>query len=287
MQDRESYLPGVPCWLDIMVPDPEAAKAFYGGLFGWEFENAAPDGSPEPYYMARLRGRNVAAIGGPLSAGALPMWNTYTAVESADRAAERVQQAGGTVVSEPMDIPEAGRMAMFADAQGAAFSVWEAGQFIGAQLVNEPGTWNFSELHMQDLDVAARFYRAVFDWEVRNFDLGDVSYEFFKLAGYAEFLAESNPDLRDRIESDAGAAAFADAVAMLVDASSEHDATNGNRWTVTFAVDDADATAAEAERLGGRIVVPPFDVEPVRTTVLADPQGALFSASKFQPSPES
>ena len=283
MQERESYLPGVPCWLDIMQPDPEAAKEFYGELFGWEFENAAPEGSPEPYHIARIRGRNVAAIGGPPAAGALPMWNTYTAVESADRAVTRVRQAGGTVISEPMDVPDAGRMAVFADAEGAVFSVWEAGAFIGAQVVNEPGTWNFSELHTGDTQAAARFYRSVFDWDVLDFGVGTSAYTFFRLAGYGAFLAKSNPEFGERIAADESAAAFADVVATLVDESSEQAVTNPPQWTVTFAVDDADAIAAEAERLGGKIIVPPFDSEPVRMTVMADPQGAIFTASKFQP----
>jgi uncharacterized protein len=283
MQERKSYPSGVPCWLDTMQPDPDAAKEFYGGLFGWSFDNRAPQGSPGPYYVARLRGCDVAAISGPSEAGASPAWNTYTAVESVDRATERVRQAGGTVVSEPIDIPGAGRLAVFADTQGAAFSVWEAGAFIGAQLVNEPGTWNFSELHTRDPEVAARFYSTVFGWEVLNFDVGDSAYTFFKLAGYGSFLAKGNPEFRDRIEADAGAAAFADAVATLVDDSGEQDPTDPPRWTVTFAVDDADKIAAEAERLGGKVIVPPFDVEPVRMTVLADPQGAVFTASKFQP----
>jgi uncharacterized protein len=283
MQERESYLPGVPCWLDIMQPDPEAAKEFYGALFGWSFDNAAPEGSSGPYYIAQLRGRNVAAIGGPHTVDAPPSWNTYTAVENVDRVTTRVQQAGGTVVAEPMDVPDAGRMAMFADAQGAVFSVWEANGFIGAQLVNEPGTWNFSELHTSDPEAAARFYRSVFDWNVLDFAVGDSSYKFFTLAGYGSSLAKSNPEFGERIEADAGAAAFADVVATLADDSSDTDATDPPHWTVTFAVDDADAIAAEAERLGGKVIVPPFDVEPVRMTVLADPQGAVFTASKFQP----
>jgi uncharacterized protein len=283
MQERESYLPGVPCWLDIMQPDPEAAKAFYGALFGWSFDNTAPEGAPGPYYVARLRGLNVAAIGGPHTVDAPPSWNTYTAVESVDRVTTRVQQAGGTVVAEPMDIPDAGRLAMFADAQGAVFSVWEADGFIGAQLVNEPGTWNFSELHTADPEAAMRFYRSVFDWNVLDFEVGDSAYKFFTLNGYANALAKNNPEFAERIEADAGAAAFADVVATLIDHSSESAAIEPPHWTVTFAVDDADAIASEAERLGGKVIVPPFDVEPVRMTVLADPQGAVFTASKFQP----
>ena len=283
MQERKSYLPGVPCWLDIMQPDPDAAKQFYGELFDWKFDNAAPQGSPEPYYIAQLRGRNVAAIGGPYSGDAPPSWNTYTAVESADRATKRVRQAGGTVITEPMDVPEAGRMAIYADAQGAVFSVWEAGSFIGAQLVNEPGTWNFSELNTADAEAAARFYRSVFDWEVLDFGMGDSAFTFFRLAGYGDSLAKSNPEFRERIAADKSAAAFADVVAMLVDESDERGATDPPHWSVTFAVDNADEIAATAERLGGSVIVPPFDSEPVRMTVLADPQGAVFTASKFQP----
>ena len=283
MQERKSYLPGVPCWLDIMQPDPEAAKEFYGGLFGWEFENAAPEGSPEPYHIARIRGLDVAAIGGLPSAGALPTWNTYTAVKSVDDAVTRVRQAGGTVVSQPMDVPGAGRMAVLADTEGAVFSVWEAGAFVGAQVVNEPGTWNFSELHSGDHKAAARFYRSVFDWDVLDFSVGTSAYTFFRLAGYGAFLAKSSPEFGERIAADEGAATFADVVSTLIDESSEPVVTNPPHWSVVFAVDDADATAAKAERLGGKIIVPPFDSEPVRMTVLADPQGAMFTASKFQP----
>ena len=246
MQQRESYLSGVPCWLDIMQPDPEAAKEFYGGLFGWEFENAAPEGSPEPYYIARLSGLTVAAIGGPPSAGALPMWNTYTAVESADRAVTRVREAGGTVISEPMDVPGAGRMAVCADTEGAVFSVWEADAFIGAQVVNEPGTWNFSELHTRDPQAAARFYRSVFDWDVLDFGVGTGAFTFFRLAGYGASLAKGNPEFAERIAADESAAAFADVVATLIDESSEQALTNPPYWSVVFAVDDADAVAADA-----------------------------------------
>ena len=283
MQERTSYLPGVPCWLDIMLPDPQAGKDFYAALFGWEFENAAPEGSPEPYYIARLRGKNVAAVGGPYTGDVPPSWNTYTAVDSVDRAAERIRKAGGTVVAGPMDVPEAGRMAVFTDAQGAASSVWEPKSFVGAQLVNEPGTWNFSELHTSDPDAAARFYRSVFDWEVLDFSVGDSAFKFFKLDGYGASLAKNNAEFANRIAADERAAAFSDVVATLIGEAGGTGATASPHWSVVFAVDDADGVAAETERLGGKIVVPPFNAAPVRMTVLADPQGAVFTASQFTP----
>ena len=87
MRKREGYLPGVPCWVDASQPDPEAAVAFYGGLFGWEFNDAAPPGSPGRYFVARLRGGDVAAIASQPEGGSIAAWNTYVWVESADATA--------------------------------------------------------------------------------------------------------------------------------------------------------------------------------------------------------
>jgi predicted enzyme related to lactoylglutathione lyase len=282
MLERTSYPPGVPCWLDTMQPDPEAAKEFYGGLFGWQFDNRAPAGSPGPYYVAQLHGFDVAAIGGPAEPGSTPFWHTYTAVESVEQTAKRVREAGGRVIAEPMDVPGAGRMATFADAKGAVFSAWQADSFIGAQLVNEAGAWNFSELHTPEPDAAARFYRAVFGWELLSFGMGETEFTFFTLAGYGDFLAKINPQIRENQDADGAPAGFADAVAWLI-TQAAHANADVPHWSVTFAVDDADATATKAEQLGGKIIVPPFDAEPVRMTVLADPEGTMFTASMYTP----
>jgi len=286
MQTRSTYLPGVPCWVDTMQPDPEAAKEFYGELFGWEFENQAPPDAPGPYYIARLHGQDVAAIGGPEDG--TPFWNTYTAVENADCTTELVRDAGGTVVVEPTEVPGAGRMAVYTDPEGAVFSAWEAGEFIGAQLVNEPGTWNFSELNTRAPADATRFYNAVFNWDTLSFEMGESAFTFFTLGGYGDFLARDNPAIREMQEASGATAGFENAVAWLMDQSAEPDASgNPPHWSVTFAVDDADQIAERAEQLGAKIIVPPFDAEPVRMTVIADPQGTVFTASKYQPSQSS
>ena len=78
MTDEDRYIPGVPCWVDTTQPDPEAAVAFYAELFGWTFEDVMPAGSPAPYYIARIRGGDVAAIGSqPEGAPPAAAWNTY------------------------------------------------------------------------------------------------------------------------------------------------------------------------------------------------------------------
>ena len=167
MLERDGYLPGVPCWVDTSQPDPEAAVAFYGGLFGWDFEDVMPPGSAGKYFIARLDGGDVAAVGSPPEGGpATAAWNTYIWVDSADEAAAKALEAGGRVVLEPFDVPGAGRMAVLADPEGAEFRVWQAREHKGARVVNQPGSLNFNGLSTRDAARAKPFYGSVFGWEV-------------------------------------------------------------------------------------------------------------------------
>ncbi len=281
MLERDGYLPGVPCWVDTSQPDPEAAVAFYRGLFGWEFNDVMPADSPGRYFMASLRGGDVAAVGSQSQDGpGMAAWNTYVWVESADAAVAKVRDAGGRVVTDPFDVMDAGRMAVVMDPEGAAFCVWQAKRHKGARIVNQPGSLNFNSLNIRDVEGAKAFYRSVFGWETLRLD-GDV--EMWRLAGYGDFLAQSDPELRQR-QADSGAApeGFADVVATLNPIADDQPGVRPH-WSVTFAVDDADATARRAAELGGRVEVAPFDAPWVRMTVITDPQGATFTASKFTP----
>jgi uncharacterized protein len=280
MLERDGYLPGVPCWVDASEPDPEAAVAFYRGLFGWELEDAMPAGSPSKYYIARLRGGDVAALG-PLPEGSPPMatWNTYIWVESADEAAFKVQSEGGRVVSDPFDVMDAGRMAVCADPEGAVFCVWQAKRHKGARIVNEPGSLNFNGLNTRDPDGAKSFYGSVFGWT--TLQVGD-QWQAWRLPGYGEFLERRDPGLRERMAQSGAPEGFADVVATLNPITDDQPQVPAH-WSVTFAVDDADATAAKAAQLGGQVVVAPFDAPWVRMTVIAAPEGAKFIASQFVP----
>jgi predicted enzyme related to lactoylglutathione lyase len=283
--ERDGYPPGVPCWVDTGQPDPEAAVAFYGGLFGWPFEDRVPAESPGRYFVAQLRGRDVAAVASkPDEAPPTPVWRTYIWVESADDTASKVKHSGGRVLVEPFDVLDAGRAAVFSDPSGAAFCVWQANRHKGAQLVNEPGTWNWSDLNTRDPDGVKTFYGAVFGWKPETVDLGFDEGTMWRVPGYGEFLAVNDPDLRRR-QADAGApAGFADAIGWLMPMTSDRfpDDVPGH-WSVTFAVDDTDAIADGAAKLGGEVVVPPHDLGVVRLAVLRDPQGAVFTVSKYQP----
>jgi predicted enzyme related to lactoylglutathione lyase len=281
MLERDGYIPGVPCWIDTSQPDPEAAVAFYAGLFGWQFEEMMPPGSPGTYSIARLRGGDVAAVGSQPEGGpAVAEWNTYIWVDSTDETVTRVLAAGGRVIAEPFDVMDAGRMAVCMDPEGAAFCLWQAKQHKGAQIVNQPGSLNFNSLNTRDADGAKAFYGSVFGWETLSLGGGA---EMWRLPGYGDFLEQSDPDLRKRMtETAAAPEGFEDVVAALNPITDNQPDVHAH-WSVTFAVDDADATAETATNLGGQVVVPPFDAPWVRMTVITDPQGATFTASKFVP----
>jgi uncharacterized protein len=280
MPERDGYIPGVPCWIDTSQPDPDAAVAFYSGLFGWEFRDAMPPDADAKYFIGQLRGGDVAAVGSiPEAAPPMAMWNTYIAVESADESASKVRDAGGKVLMEPFDVMDAGRMAVFADPEGAVFCVWQAKENKGAQIVNEDGSLNFNGLNTRDAEAAKSFYGSVFGWTTLTLDGG---FEMWTLPGYGDHLEESNPTLR-KDQDEAGAPAGFEDVVASINPIPDDQPDVPPHWNVTFAVNDADATAAKAAELGGTVVVPPFDAPWVRMTVLTDPQGATFIASKFVP----
>jgi uncharacterized protein len=205
------------------------------------------------------------------------VWNTYIWVEDADEAAANARKAGGSVLSGPFDVMDAGRMAVLADSEGAAFCVWQAREHKGARIVNEPGSLNFNVLNTCKPAAAKRFYGALFGWT--TLDLG--SGEFWTLSAYGDHLEQLTPGTRERTAA-LGAAGFEDVVAAITPIAGE-DADTPARWGVTFSTEDADATAARAAELGGTALLAPVDAPYSRLTVVRDPQGATFSATAFVP----
>jgi uncharacterized protein len=264
MSERERYQPGVPCWVDLLAPDPEAATRFYAGLFGWEFAGPAamPGDPPGRYYVARLRGRDVAGIGSSRDSTGAPSWSTHVSVNSAAETARLAVEAGGTVIAEPLDAMPAGRLAVIGDPGGAELCVWEPREREGAQLVNEPSAWAMSALQASDLDAATGFYDAVFGWNAEPF--GD-AVSLWRLPGF--------------VGGEPGQPVPRDVVAALAPAAPGASA----RWSVDFWIDDAEAAAARTVELGGRVLLEPHDAAVFKRTVIEDPQGAAISVSELVP----
>lgn len=274
MPERDGYIAGVPCWIDTDQPDPPAAAAFYAALFGWQFEEPPSDGA-DIYLIGRIRGDDVAGIGS-LPSGAPPTWNTYVWVDDADTTAARAAEAGGTVLAGPLDVADAGRMAVLADPEGAVFRVWQAGAHRGARIVNEHGSLNFNTLATRDPERARAFYGAVLGWQTLALSSG----EMWTLPGYGDHLEAATPGLREQMATMGGPEGFIDVVAALAPIGAGG-TTTAAHWGVTFAVDDADATAARAKELGADVLSGPIDAPWTRQAVIKDPAGATFVASQF------
>ena len=257
MSERNGYEPGVPCWVDHSSPDPAAAAAFYGELLGWESEDQMPPGGPGRYFFAHVRGKGVAALGSQQNPEAPPMWNTYVAVASADDAVAKVREAGGTAYGDAFDVFSSGRMAVMADPAGAPFCVWQAGEHIGAQLVNEPGALGWNELTTRDPEGSKNFYSSVFGWSTSAVDMGEFDYTLWHGEGQA---ADVDP--------------IGGMMPMVGDAWPTNMPPH---WMVYFCVEGTDATASRCEEIGGRVPQAPFDTPQGRVAVLTDPQGAAFS----------
>jgi len=267
-----TYPHGVPCWVDTEQPDVDAALAFYGELFGWEFEDRLPPGAGGRYVVASLGGAPVAAVASRDGAAVgAPEWVTYIAVDDVDAAARGVEDLEGVVLDGPTTVGSAGRMAVVRDRQGATSRFWEPDERLGAQRVNEPGTWNFSILRTPDPERALHFYGPLLGWEVDP----DLGAGMVRVVGYGDHLARTvDPGIHARQAS--LPPAFADVAAGL-------DRADGPaRFVVTFAVADRDASAAVAERAGATVLSTGQN-DWAREAVLRDPQGAELTISQFAP----
>ena len=249
MPEMTRYEHGVPSWVDIGMADPKAGLAFYGELFGWEGLDMGEEAGH--YTIASKGGKQVAAISPAQDDPGPPRWTTYVNVDDIDAVAQKAKSAGATVIVEPMDVMTAGRMAIFQDTTGAVVAAWQPQDHLGAQLVNEAGTFVWGELATSDLAKSKAFYSDVFGWGWGGTD----EYAEAQVAGRTISGVMPRPP------------------GMPADLP--------DHWLVYFGATDVDTDAAKATALGATVLIDPTDIPGTgRFAVLADPQGAAFGLFK-------
>jgi uncharacterized protein len=249
MPERTSHKPGTISWADLATSDQDAAKAFYAGLFGWEYDDQ-PAGDGIVYSMAKLGGRSAAAISpqqqDEAAQGIPPHWNIYVTVDDVDATAGKVSEHGGNVLAGPFDVFDAGRMAVLAAPDGAVLCLWQPGTSIGAEVVNEPGALSWADTATTDAETAQAFYSAALGWRYEQMSEEPPYWVIFNGERSNGGMTVPPPGVPPN-------------------------------WFPYFAVDDVDAAIETARNAGGNPFMGPIDVPTGRFALIQDPQGAAFA----------
>jgi uncharacterized protein len=245
MPTRDTPWPeGTPCWVDIGVPDIDAAREFYSALLGWDYTGGDPEFGG--YLTATMKGENAAGMGPQQDPDDPPRWTTYFATDDAAATAAKIRDAGGTVLVEPMEVGPMGTMVIALDPQGNPFGLWQAGMHTGARIYNEPGSLTWNEAMTADSAAAREFYASVFGFSFDEMGGPDMDYTTFRLSeNPLGGLGGTQPNMP-------------------------------TGWLTCFAVASTDDAVGTVEGRGGKVLMAPMDTPFGRFAVLEDPWGAPF-----------
>ena len=258
MAEFTKHAPGTFCWVDLATSDRAGAKKFYGGLFGWTFDDL-PAGPDMSYTLSKLSGADVGGMGDLMDdqkkMGIPPHWMSYVAVENAEAAAQKAASLGGHIIAPVFDVMDKGRMAVIADPGGAVFSVWESRTHHGVGRRDEPNTLCWNELAAAKPDAQGAFYTNLFGWKTDQMKGGGNMPYTILLAG------ETGVGGMYGLTPEMGPIP--------------------SHWMPYFAVADLGASTARASSLGATTIMGATEVPNMGSfVILKDPQGAHFSLWK-------
>ncbi len=253
MSEVIAHAPGTVCWAELGTTDPAAVRSFYQALFGWGANEVRMEWAT--YTLLQKEGHDVGGLyelqDEQKAQHVPPHWMLYTAVKDVDATVAKAQSNGGTIVAEPMDIPNVGRMAVLQDPEGATFAVMQPGDHPGLGAKDEPGTLCWTELSARDTEGAKAFYGALFGWDARVQETPSGPYTLFSIEG-----------------SDVGG------MLQINDEWGDVPAA----WMPYYGVADLDVALKEVPGHSGEITMGPMEAEGVgRFAFVRDPQGAFLS----------
>lgn len=254
------YPQGAFSWADCSSTDVAKSKQFYIDVMGWSFEDI-PIGEGQFYTMYKHDGETVAAMSGMQQAmkdqGVPSHWNNYVTVDDVDAMTKKAKDLGATIIAEPFDVFESGRMSVFQDPVGAVLSMWQPKNHIGGSLVNTPGAMTWNELMTRDTDKAKDFYTKLFGW----------TYETDE-RGYIMIANNGRPN---------------GGILKMDDSFGDMPPT----WGTYFSVANIEDTEKKVKSAGGKVNMGITDAgEAGRFIVASDPTGAVCTFMQLnQPQP--
>lgn len=257
MAKVEKRYDGEPCWFDLMTPDREGAKKFYGSVFGWDFADADAEGMP--YTMALRQGGPVAGIGSADEESGTPCaWTVYFQTPDVASAGATVKATGGSIIAGPVEVSTHGKMALCTDPEGSVFGLWQAGVHPGSAYVGDHGSMCWCEVNVRDAQKARTFYDSLFKTKSERLPAEGMTYFTFQN--------------EERNRPQAG-------VLQMTEEWGDMPA----HWMAYFAVEDTDASCETIKKAGGEVKHGPFDTPFGRMAVVSDPVGAVFTVIKPAP----
>ena len=242
---------GTVAWLDMLLNAQDAALEFYQPLLGWSGEAQA--GDPNRYAVQEVHGKAVVGLGWMAESEPVMPWTGYFAVEDVAAAVERIPQLGGSVIVGATTVPEVGSFAHGIDPGGAAFGLWQAGQFPGFQVYGEPGCLYWLELATTEGKASADFYGALLGAEVQAMEEMPDSYWTLHVGGQPR----AGIYRMDEVERPS--------------------------WRPYFQVADVDISIAAALAAGAHLTDPAADTPFGRMASLVDPNGVEFKLASPPP----
>lgn len=243
---------GAPCWFELSSTEPDKSKQFYRQLFGWQ--NTDMDMGPMGVYsfLNNTNGSIGACCGLHPDQKAMGMpscWGVYFAVDSCDDTTAKATQLGATVLAQPFDVSEHGRMSVIADPTGAVFYLWQPKANGGGQFVMfEDHAVGWVELATRDSVRARDFYSQLLGWTYSDIPIPGATYS----------------------EISVGDTKYGGILPM-----SEHWGDVPPHWGIYVMVPDVDSCVNLAKQIGGSNPMPAFDAPGVgRIAMIADPTGA-------------
>src|SRR2546423_15231910 len=115
---------GTPCWVDLAVPDVDAAKEFYAAVLSWTYVDSGEEFGH--YQMCQRDGHFAAGIGPQQSPDQPPAWTTYLASDAVDRSAQQIADNGGEGPARPLHPAAAGPGGGAPGAPGGRLRGWAA-----------------------------------------------------------------------------------------------------------------------------------------------------------------